>query len=67
MRKILVTALIVTISLPIFASSTTDQRTFIVQKKDVSDSFTLNTQTTRTEHRIESVEGTCYRQEISGH
>lgn len=67
MKRILASILMVSLSVPTFASSTTDQHVVIVQNNETTDSFALNTQTTRTEYRAETVREICYRQVITGH
>jgi hypothetical protein len=48
-------------------ASTSDVHSVIVENNDKVDTFSLNTVTTRTEYRTETVQSTCYRQEIIGY
>lgn len=48
-------------------ASTSDFHSVIIENNEKTDSFALNTETTRTEYRTEVVQDTCYRQEIVGY
>lgn len=67
MKKLLASALMISLSLPTYAISSMDQHIVVVQNNETSDNFSLITQITRTEYRMETREGTCYRQAISGY
>ena len=56
-----------TLSVPTFAGSTSDQQTIIIQNNETTNTFVLNTQSTRTEYRTETVPSTCYRQVLDGY
>ena len=67
MKRLLAPALMLTLSVPSFAGSTSDQQTVIIQNNETTNSIVLNTQSTRTMYRTETVPSTCYRQVLDGY
>lgn len=68
MKKILLTAILASLSVSTFGSSvTSDQHFTAIQNTETTDAFGLNTQTNRTEYRIETVRSICYRDVIVGY
>ncbi|MDO9183400.1 MAG: hypothetical protein Q7U04_13380 [Bacteriovorax sp.] len=65
MKRILASALMVTISLPTFAS--VQQQVVIVENNETMNSFALNSQVMKTIYRTETVQSICYRQEVTGY
>lgn len=66
MKKILALVLMTSLVTSTFAS-TSDSHSVIIENNEKTDSFSLNTITTRTEYRTEVVRDICYRQELVGY
>lgn len=65
MKRVLASALFLTLSASTFAS-TTDLHTAAIQNSQVNETFVLNAQTTRTMYRTEERMSTCWRQVYAG-
>jgi hypothetical protein len=68
MNRILAFGLMATLSISVFASSTTsDQHIVKIQNSETTEAFSLNTETYKTEYKIETIQNICYRQVFNGY
>ena len=66
MKNILVSAVLLTTAVPVFASSTADLHSTIIKNTETNEAFSLNTQTNKTVYRTETVKDTCYKKVVDG-